>query len=405
MPQPEPEVAVFARNGGRVLLEDAERGLHGICRLLSGTPEETAKAVAEDVLSAPGGYTLVRIGDPVGRDAAPVHPILLDVYSRELGIDAEGVEWRHATDLRGESAAPTAWDAYLAIAPTVEEVVTDWQRGSTAVSLEALQVLRDAAAEGSDWQELTRQANRIIGGRRDLTALVTRVDRTMSRAAERSSPAAWEGVAREEIDEAVRSDEAAAEQAAAYCEGKTVLTLSQSGTVQAALSMGNPAEVILLESRPECEAIPVAETLAAEGMDVSLYLDAAVGDVICRRDVDLVLVGADSIDPNGDVRNKVGTRTLAMAATQAGIPVIATTSSDKVAKGPAEDAWIDGHEIYDGPHDIDTKCRLFDRTPPELITELVTEVGPVTPNLTIWIAAERRKERAWRDRPERLQSA
>lgn len=404
MGTPESEVTVFLRNGGRLLLERTPNGFDGLRAAVSGTVHETAATIADEVFQETGGHTITQQGDPVTHGDARVYPILLDVYGRDRSSTTDRYEWRHATALLGESGRRGAWEAYQEVAPNVTDIIEDCEHGSTTLSLRALEVLRDRAATGTSWTELTSMAQRLIDERGDLTALVTRVDRTMARAANGSDDTSLDHAAREEIDAAVRSDEAAAAKAAAYCTDRTVLTLSQSGTVQAALSQANPTTVILLESRPQCEAIPVAETLAAEGMDVSLNLDAAAGDVLCRQEVDVVLVGADTVHPNGDVRNKVGTRTLAMAANQADIPVIAATSSDKIAMGPTPEAWIDGGDVYDGPHDIDTNCRRFDRTSPELITELVTELGPVTPDVTIWIAAERRTDRIWRERPERLQS-
>lgn len=400
-------VALYARNGGRLLLERAPDGWRGLERPLEDTPEETAASILTDVLDAPEGSNIVTLGDPIVGDDREVElvPVLAEVYSRELTENADGLEWRHATDIvsPGDSSE---WSAYRSIGPTRSSVIEDVERGSTALSLDALQLLRDEAATGASWNDIVSTALDIIESRGELTALVSRVDRTMNRAASADDRlTALSRIACEEIDEAVQADAEAASRAAHYCEGKTILTLSQSGTVQAALSEGRPSAVYLLESRPECEAVPVAETLASEDIDVSLLLDAGIGDVMCRRDIDVVLIGADSVSPNGDVWNKVGTRTLVTNAYHEGIPVIAVTSSDKIAHEPSTEVWVDGSEIYDGPHDITTDCRMFDRTPPDLITTLVTEVGELTPNITVWIAAERRKHRVWRDHPERLTQA
>lgn len=407
MDEPREVVTVFARNGGRFLLEHTDAGWDGLTRPLDDSIENSVEQIMTELIGTSQGISLARIGDDImaNNRNLRIYPVLLDVFSRTLETDMVNVEWRHPTILCREPSAELAWEAYLSVAPRERHVVEDREHGSTTLSLEALQVLRDQAATGQAWENIAETAKQFIDARSELTALVTRIDRTMSRiAAGDQSPEAMEAIAREEIDEAVRADEEAAHRAQEFCEGRTVLTLSQSGTVQASLTISNPEEILLLESRPECEAIPVAETLASSGRNVSLLLDAAAADVLCRRDIDVVLLGADSIDPNGDVRNKVGTRNIATAARHEGIPVVVVTSSDKISAEPPPDAWVDGTTIYDGPLDIDTKCRLFDRTSPDLITELVTEVGTLTPEITVWIAAERRRQRVWRENPERLHS-
>ncbi len=407
MGEARPVATVFVRHRGRVLLERTDAGFDGIVHPFADSVPATVETVAERI-PAPD-WEIVRAGEPIRVEGDPSdrQAVLVDLERRgPVAAGDGGWAWHHPTELVGASGAPGAWRAYRTVSPTVTGIVGDETHGSSTLSVAALQFLRDEAADGTSWTELEAAAKRLVDECGAFTALVTRVDRTMTRAVQAgSNPAALAGAAREELEEAVEADEEAATRAAEPCRGKTVLTISRSGTVLGTLSKAEPAEVIFLESRPNREGTAAAESLAVDGHDVSVVLDAAAGDVLCRRDVNLVLVGADSVDPNGDVRNKVGTRILATAAQAEEVPVIVVTASDKITDTHPPEAWVDGEAIYDGPADIDTACRLFDRTPPELVDELITEVGSVTPDITVWIAAERRRNRAWRERSERLQSA
>ena len=131
------------------------------------------------------------------------------------------------------------------------------------------------------------------------------------------------------------------------------VTLSSSSLVTRALceKSGSSDErhnrqlkVVLSESRPLREGAHAAARFASEGgHDVTLVTDAALGSELLRmkkqsstggNDGDssprtvIVLVGADAI-VDGDVVNKVGTRMLALAAREAGVPVFVVSTSDK----------------------------------------------------------------------------
>jgi translation initiation factor 2B subunit (eIF-2B alpha/beta/delta family) len=155
-----------------------------------------------------------------------------------------------------------------------------------------------------------------------------------------------------------------------------VLTLSRSGTVAAALDRARPREFLVMESRPAREGVDVAEALADE-TDVTLFVDAAVAHVLGTRDVDRVLVGADAVLPEGRVVNKVGTRTAAIAAARADVPVYALCSRDKVVPDVDEPDFEPGdpEAVYDGDAEVDVANPTFDVTPADLIAGVVTEYG------------------------------
>jgi len=98
-------------------------------------------------------------------------------------------------------------------------------------------------------------------------------------------------------------------------DGATVLTHSRSSTVLAALLSAHRAgrylHVMATESRPLFEGRALAETLAGEGMRITLIAEAAAALAVKRAD--FVLFGADRVTPDGLV-NKIGTHMIALAA-------------------------------------------------------------------------------------------
>jgi translation initiation factor eIF-2B subunit delta len=176
-------------------------------------------------------------------------------------------------------------------------------------------------------------------------------------------------------------------------ESSTIVTLSYSSTVQHALlhaqRAGRRMEIICAESRPGLEGRQAAMVLASCGVPVTIMVDAAA--IAAVEQADLVLVGADMLSNRGLV-NKVGTYALAMAAKNAGVPFYTLCGSEKFLPPgfqptepldwPVEDVWSDA------PAGVKVQNRLFDFTPLEAISGIVTEQG-ILPVATIeaWLAA------------------
>lgn len=100
-----------------------------------------------------------------------------------------------------------------------------------------------------------------------------------------------------------------------FREQARIITISHSDAVYAVLSRLAPdsqTEITVAESRPLCEGITLAEKLAADGFYVNLVTDAMLG--IETIGASCVLVGADTVFPDGAIINKAGTRLLALAA-------------------------------------------------------------------------------------------
>ncbi len=323
-----------------------------------------------------------------------IHPVLFDTPTREIG-DLEGVdavEWVSPTEILNRETVPGLWEAYEQVAPSPTTIAADTIHGAAALSIRALGVLRDRAAVAPDVDALVETALELQDARPSMAVLENRLNRVMS-GADRS-PEAIHDRAIEEIGAALDADATAASTAADRLDGP-VATLSWSGTVRDALAeLGEP--VTVAESRPDREGIELAESLANNGVEVTVTTDAALPAVLSDREFGAVLVGADTILPNGDIINKVGTRALAVAAERAGVPVYVVAARDKVAT----DDTFHSEEgsataVYDGEESIGVRNPIFDLTPGGLVDGVLTEDGLLDQRGISVVAAQHRSNAEW----------
>ena len=165
-------------------------------------------------------------------------------------------------------------------------------------------------------------------------------------------------------------------------ENACVATLSRSGTVEAVLRFakdkGKVKRVLISEGRPACEGRITAEGLAEAGISVVFTADAALPGLMEQCDV--ALAGGDALCPSGLV-NKVGTFALALAANRLGKPFVACLGSEKIIPFDILDHYLkeDPANLWDhAPLKARVINRIFEFTPMDLISHLVTEAGVVS---------------------------
>ena len=412
-------VTCFLRHGPEVLLlrrSDAV-GTYpgrwgGVSGFAEGTPDEAARWEIQEEVGLLAAADLVRSGDPVevvdeSRGTRwRVHPYLFDCEATDVDPNEEVAEfeWVQAPVTLDRETVPRLWETYRAVAPTVESVRADDDHGSAYLSLRALEVLRDRAGEaaaeaaagvGDEDVDLAGLARDLQAARPNMGVVGTRIDRVMSEAG--TDPGAVRDAATAACERAVRADEEAAA-AAAEAVGDHVLTLSRSGTVLDALRAADPDSVSVAESRPAREGVGVARDLA-EGdadLDVSLYVDAAIGHVVAEEAVDTVLVGADAVLADGAVVNKVGTRLAALAARDAGVDCYAVCSRDKVV--PERSVELEAgppSAVHERSAPFAVRNPVFERTPPDLVTGVVTEDGVLATGDVAAVAEEHAELAGW----------
>jgi translation initiation factor 2B subunit (eIF-2B alpha/beta/delta family) len=399
-------VRPVVRNRGEILLVHRE-AWDTVSGPAGTDPERAARRLLVRTGLPAAALDLARVGDPLtGESSGHIYPFLFDCECRNVTV-GEGVraEWVPPTAILERETAAGLRESYDRVRPTVETVADDTEHGSTHVSVRALEVLRDEAAltihetgsEGTvpdDTGPVAAVARELLAARPAMTAVANRVHRVMSVA---DTPAEVPGVAHEAVGRAQRVDGEAAATAADLL-GECVATLSRSGTVRQTLAAADPERVLVAVSRPGGEGVDIAATLATDdsGPAVTLTTDAAFAAELAAREVETLLLGADSVLANGRILNKAGTRGAALAAAHEGIEVVVVTASDKISPGTGYDrAERDPTEVYDGPAPVSVANPTFDLTPSGVVDTVATERGALDPRTVERVAAEHRALRGW----------
>ncbi|MEQ1693494.1 MAG: S-methyl-5-thioribose-1-phosphate isomerase [Gemmatimonas sp.] len=155
--------------------------------------------------------------------------------------------------------------------------------------------------------------------------------------------------------------------------------------IYAAHALGRRLEVFADETRPLRQGARLtAWELTRAGIAVTVLPDGAAASLLASGTIDLVLVGADRIAANGDVANKIGTFSVALAARAHAVPfyVAAPWSSIDPATthgGAIEIEHRAADELGELPAGVDVWNPAFDITPRSLITGYLTDRGFVEP--------------------------
>lgn len=184
-------------------------------------------------------------------------------------------------------------------------------------------------------------------------------------------------------------------------DGHTLLTHCNAGALATAgmgtalapmyvaVEQGKHIRVFCDETRPLLQGARItAWELMQAGIPVTLIADSAAARVMSEGRIDAVFVGSDRIARNGDVCNKIGTYSVALAAARHDVPfhVVAplSTIDPRLFSGaeiPIEER--PAAEITGGcgertaPEGVDVYNPAFDVTPAELVTSIITEVGRI----------------------------
>jgi len=153
------------------------------------------------------------------------------------------------------------------------------------------------------------------------------------------------------------------------------------GVIRALHAKGALSHVIVDETRPLLQGARLTcWELGRLGIEHQLACDGAAPFLISQGRADAVVVGADRIAANGDVANKIGTYSLALAARQAGIPFLVAAPESTIDQATPTGTAIPlerraDEEVTDPAAPAGTKALnlAFDITPAELVTAVVTE--------------------------------
>ncbi len=184
-------------------------------------------------------------------------------------------------------------------------------------------------------------------------------------------------------------------------EGDTILTLCNTGAlatgglgtalgvIKTAHQEGKKIKVLACETRPYLQGSRLtAWELKLARIPFNLITDSMAGHFMQRKQVNVVVVGADRIAANGDVANKIGTYMLAILAWENRLPfyVVAPTgtldlnvpSGDKIPieeRDSEEVTTVMGVPI--APPGVKALNPAFDITPSRYVSAIITEKGVV----------------------------
>jgi len=163
------------------------------------------------------------------------------------------------------------------------------------------------------------------------------------------------------------------------------------GVIRALRDRGALAHVIADETRPLLQGSRLTTwELRQLGIEHYLAADGAAPFLISQGQADAVIVGADRVAANGDVANKVGTYSLALAARRAGIPFVVAAPESTIDQATASGADIplelradeevtSFQGVRAAPDGTRALNYAFDVTPADLVTAIVTEDRVIRP--------------------------
>jgi translation initiation factor 2B subunit (eIF-2B alpha/beta/delta family)/8-oxo-dGTP pyrophosphatase MutT (NUDIX family) len=325
-----------------------------------------------------------------------VHPFLFEVQPQNIRLDWEHTEhrWVDPDDLGSYETVPklketfdrVRWDlqtipvALANVLRRVDDLAQDRLHGASLLGRQAIELLAEvaSASEANSVEELFRDillvASRLRKAQQGMATIGNLVGKLLREVElkRKSSGSVQEfrKLVRSLPEQAIAhatgaSEDASRNSVAILPEEGRVLTHSYSSTVKRALELGMKSgrslRVYVTESHPGLEGKQLAKDLVALGLTVRLIADSAATSII--SDVDLVLVGADSVLTDGSLINKVGTEKIAAAANAQNIPfyVICETAKFSTLDFLGES--------------VEFSKSLFDVTTSKHVTEFITEMG------------------------------
>ena len=152
---------------------------------------------------------------------------------------------------------------------------------------------------------------------------------------------------------------------------------------------GKDVFVFVDETRPRNQGSTLtAWELAMEQVPHVIIADNAAGYYMRKKEIDMIITGADRIAANGDTANKIGTYERAVLAKENNIPfyiAAPTTTFDLETETGDEIPIEERHEdevlfvsgVRIAPKESHAKNPAFDVTPAKYITGIITEKGIV----------------------------
>jgi ribose 1,5-bisphosphate isomerase len=414
-------VTVFLTHQGKVCLVRRSQAVgtyqgrwSGISGYLEGDPSEHFMTeLREETTLTPDEYTLTRRADTVAVEDEQegriwyVHPFLCEVPDpSKISLDWENTEhrWFEPGEMSGLDTVPGLSNVYDRVSRLpleretsefVRSLKDDRESGARQLAYRALDflgrmtrssnaaqavVLMDDLHFASHEIDLARPSMAILSTALELLLRDVLVGAAWGIEDARSQILALVRKNIKEMDNAL--NRAVAHLDSVVSQGSTVLVHSYSSSLIQALPLlrEKGCSLVVTEARPGFEGRTVARIAGDAGMRVRLVVDAAAGMEL--GNVDVVLMGADSIEADGSVVNKTGSSLIAMAACSLGVRVYFLGEVRKILTGGrcADIEEYGPEEVWEhAPREVEVRNLYFDRTGPEYITGIILEQGIMAP--------------------------
>ena len=154
-----------------------------------------------------------------------------------------------------------------------------------------------------------------------------------------------------------------------------------TGILLEAKKQGKNFKVINTETQPRLQGRKTASKLLNAGIEVIHVVDSAMRWAVRHYQVDLILIGADSITSEGTIINKIGSRLLALVAHEEHVPFY--VASPLLKYNPETNLGLletiemrDPQEIWENPPEgIEILNPAFETVSRRYIDGLITEAG------------------------------
>ena len=295
---------------------------------------------------------------------------------------------------------------------TAESIRIMEVRGASLIARTAAKVLKEAADDfrgkgKEEFMEYLREVARILLETRPTAVSLPNAIHYIMRGAERGckrdfSLEELRDLVRERaetfIREAIEATERASSLAAQHI-GKVQKIMTHCHSTAAVNTILKIAEnrsriiVYVKETRPRYQGrITMRQLSSYSNIEVRFIVDSAAAYYM--KDVDVVIVGADAITPDGYLFNKVGTFMLAITADEFNVPFYTVAEHYKLAvdKKSWRDIVVEMRPIEEViepkelPNNVKVLNPSFDITPPSYLTGIITNKGIIEKPVTQHVA-------------------
>ncbi|XP_010461722.1 PREDICTED: probable translation initiation factor eIF-2B subunit delta [Camelina sativa] len=197
-------------------------------------------------------------------------------------------------------------------------------------------------------------------------------------------------------------------------DGEVLLTYGFSCVVEMILlyahEIGKKFRVVIVDARPNLEGKKLLRRLVSRGLDCTYTHINAISYIM--REATRVFLGASSIFSNGTLYSKVGTACVAMVANAFSVPVIVCCEAykfhervlldsicsnelgdpDAVANIPSFSTKAKQSKMMDNNKNLQFLNLMYDSTPSEYISMIVSDYGMIPPTSIPVIVREYRRE-------------